>query len=127
MNSIALKHLPDGEHTDRDSGRVAESDLWALNDQLRPDADAFYDIWPRVQEKLHAHGITSVHDVASLQMVEALKRRDAEGGLQVRVSYSVPAANRGALQGWQRHTNAQDRLRFLGLKVFTDGSVEGNP
>ena len=99
-NSIALDELPDGEHTNRQTGRVAENDLWALNDRLRPDAAAFYDIWPRVQERLHANGITSVHDVASLQMIEALKRRHSEGALQVRVTFSVPAANRVALQGW---------------------------
>ena len=122
-NSIALQELPDGAHTNRQTGRIAEDDLWALNDRLRPDADAFYEIWPLVQERLHANGITSVHDVASLQMIEALRRREAEDDLQVRVTFSVPAANRAALHGWQRASAAQQRLRFLGLKVFTDGSL----
>jgi hypothetical protein len=41
----------------------------------------------------------------------------------VRVSYSVPAANRAALNGWQREEDATRRLRFLGLKIWSDGSL----
>jgi predicted amidohydrolase YtcJ len=122
-NSLALDAVPDGPHTDRASGRIAEDDLWALNDRLRPDRQALHDVWPRVQEVLHAHGVTSVHDVGSLQLMQALEQVESRGDLDVRVSYSIPAANRASLDGRQREADATRRLRFLGLKVWTDGSL----
>jgi len=138
-NSIALQQLPEGSYTNKQTGRIAESDLWALNDRLRPDAAAFYDIWPRVRTCLHEHGITAVHDVASLQMVHALERLEQESQLGVRISYSVPSAHLAELRIMERATSVAARgtassqaslaaegdswLRFLGLKIFTDGSL----
>jgi predicted amidohydrolase YtcJ len=133
-NSAALRAVAPGPHTDLDSGRLAEDDLYAVNDRLRPRAAALAAVWPRVAATLQAHGITAVHDVTSPEMWQALvDRRREPGDLGVRVSASMPArylesgAEAAALRARRAEAAALPgdaaQLRLLGIKIFADGSL----
>ncbi|HZM14583.1 MAG TPA: amidohydrolase [Candidatus Krumholzibacteria bacterium] len=124
VNSQALKDLPPGAHTDRESGRIAETDLWALNDRLRPGPAELAEILPRVVDRLHSHGITAVHDVTSAEMFRALQIGRARWTLPVRVSCSLPADKLASLRACGMQSGLGDAtLRILGIKVFVDGSL----
>ena len=147
LNGRALARVPDGPHTNRDTGRIAEDDLYAVNDLLRPRVEDIERILPQVVSTLHAHGITSVHDVTSPEMLAALRRAVAAEGLEANVSCSIPARYlvpvirptvRGASTGARPDPTrffADDgfedlpvdrgdvRLRVLGVKLFVDGSL----
>ena len=87
-NTAALAFASDGPHTDRDSGWLAEDDLYVLNDLVRPSVDTFVAAMPAVVTLLHRHGITAVHDVSDPTMVMALGRCPT---LPIRVTCSIPA------------------------------------
>ena len=124
VNSRALEALPEGRHTDTRSGRIAESDLWALNDRLRPGPEALAAVTPRVTQLLHQHGITAVHDVISTEMLRALQDIQARGELDLRVSCSLPTDRMDALcQAGIQAGFGNDWLRILGVKFFVDGSL----
>ncbi len=124
VNSRALETLPPGAHTDRDTGRIAESDLWALNDRLRPGPRALAAVTPRVMQLLHTHGITAVHDVISTEMLRALQDVHAQGALDLRVSCSLPTDRLDAVcQAGIQAGLGDDTLRILGIKFFVDGSL----
>ena len=146
LNAAALARVPDGPHTDRQTGRIAEDDLYAVNDLLRPRVEDLERVLPQVVSTLHAHGITSVHDVTSPELLAALGRATSAGRLDANISCSIPAryltpvtrptslatsptrANPlrffeaegfGELPVERRNVG----LRVLGIKVFVDGSL----
>jgi predicted amidohydrolase YtcJ len=124
VNSKALEALPPGAHTDRDSGRIAETDLWSLNDRLRPGPGDLQAVLPRIVETLQAHGITAVHDVTSTEMLQALQAQNRAGRFDMRVTCSLPADQLAALESSGVQCGLGDaRLRVLGIKVFVDGSL----
>ncbi|MFQ5600937.1 MAG: amidohydrolase [Candidatus Krumholzibacteriia bacterium] len=124
VNSKALEALPGGPHTDAGSGRIAESDLWALNDRLRPDPRQLAAALPRVIAALHAHGITAVHDVSSPEMLRALQLARAAEAMALRVSCALPVQHLDALIACGVQRGFGDAwLRVLGVKIFVDGSL----
>jgi hypothetical protein len=128
VNSAGLRTLEPGPHTDLRTGRLAEDDLFALNDRLRPSAEEIASALPRVFETLHAHGITAVHDVTPPEMLRALQRMRREDRANVRVSCSIPTRyltpDEHLLDATARDIGkSDDRLRVLGIKIFVDGSL----
>lgn len=107
--------------TDQQTGRIAETDLWDLNDQLRPRAAQFVSVLPQSFDVLLSHGITAIHDVASLALIDALEPLRRSSALPLRISYSIPAAHLNA--ALERAPSRDAWLRFLGVKVFADGSL----
>jgi hypothetical protein len=130
LNSAALRDVAPGPHTDLETGRLAEDDLYAINDRLRPEPQELAAALPRVAAHLHAHGITAVHDVASPEMLAALRMQRSKDGLGIRVSCSIPyryldanldlAPSGEPLDGPCRD---DEFLRVLGVKLFLDGSL----
>lgn len=138
VNSRALERLRPGPHTDVRSGRLAEDDLYAVNDLLRPSAAQLAETLPRVAATLHEHGITAVQDVTSPEMLSAL-RQAGEIGIRVRcamparylqapaVGAGLPARDPAAF--FAAHAlddvplGTDDNPRVLGLKLFLDGSL----
>jgi hypothetical protein len=138
INSAALARLTAGPHTDAALGRLAEDDLYAVNDILRPDAAALAATLPRVVETLHRHGITAVQDVSSPEMMRALRHVDALG---LRVACAIPTRYLRERESAPRDTERDpaaffaaqglrdvpvaegENPRVLGLKLFLDGSL----
>ncbi len=124
VNSRALERLPSGPHTDRPSGRIAEGDLWALNERLRPGPERLAIILPQVVAALHAEGIAAAHDVTSAEMLRALQMLRERDALRLRVSCSLPTERLEALVACGVQCGLGDEfLRILGIKVFVDGSL----
>ena len=124
LNSQALARVVPGPHTNADTGRIAETDLWALNDRLRPSPEQLVRVLPQVFALLHAHGITAVHDVISAEMLRALQMQRNRGLLPLRVSCSLPADRLEALRSCGLQSGFGDEwLEVLGIKVFVDGSL----
>lgn len=128
VNSAAMRTLEVGPHTEASAGRLAEDDLYALNDRLRPSAAEIAAALPRVFETLHAHGITAVHDVTPPEMLGALQMARAAGRLHARVSCSIPTRylndDDALLDATARDIGTDDDLlRVLGIKIFVDGSL----
>jgi len=90
LNGAALHGFAPGPHTDLASGRLAEDDLYAINDRLRPTPHDLAAALPRIAMHLHAHGITAVHDVTSPEMLAALQGVRAQDALPLRVTCSLP-------------------------------------
>ena len=124
VNTAGLALLPPGPHTEAATGRIAESDLGALNDRLRPDPEALAQVVPQVVQTLHAHGVTAVHDVISPEMLRALQIQRDRAGLGLRISCALPSSTLEALRacGVQRGLGDAE-LRILGIKIFVDGSL----
>ncbi len=140
-NSAALARTKPGPHTDLTTGRLAEDDLYVLNDQVRPGADELAAVLPDVFALLHRHGITAVHDVSAPEMVHALARQDRASAKRVRVTCAVPAryltaaprdaapardaaaffATRGLSDLPLGGTN--ELFEVVGVKLFLDGSL----
>ena len=136
VNSAALARLTPGPHTQVATGRIAEDDLYAVNDLLRPTIEDLQGALPDVESTLFSHGITAVHDVASPAMFAALC---GYGELwRVHASCSIPARylDAAALVGNARNPGeffAAARFettpldanaswpRVLGVKLFLDG------
>lgn len=134
LNSAALATVGPGPHTDLDAGRLAEDDLYAVNDRLRPSEASLAEVWPQVAAMLHAHGVTAVHDVLPPEMWRALGRVRDTASLGVGVSASVPARHidlpanpPGAAPSLRLEDLAgqtdDPELRVLGVKLFVDGSL----
>ena len=136
LNSAGLRGVPPGAHTDLATGRLAEDDLYAINDRLRPTPRDLAAALPRIAAHLHAHGITAVHDVASPEMLAALQQVRSANELAFRVTCSIPSRYldddlrivSGAapeVAGFDLagpHAD-DDFLRVLGVKLFLDGSL----
>jgi hypothetical protein len=135
LNAAGLARVRPGPHTDVVSGRIAEDDLYALNDALRPGAGELATVLPQVAAELHAAGITAVHDVTSPEMLDALR----DTAIDLRVSCALPWRYlEGPRSGPAPHDPASyfgahgcgdlpvergARLRVAGLKLFLDGSL----
>lgn len=138
VNSAGLARLAPGPHTDAATGRLAEDDLYAANDLLRPTVDLLAAALPRVASTLHQHGITAVQDVSSPEMLAALQQA---GELGVHVACAMPTRYLREPGPGRRTTpgdpgaffaarglndvpvGAPDNPRVMGLKLFLDGSL----
>jgi predicted amidohydrolase YtcJ len=118
---VALGRIAAGPHTDRASGRIAEDDLYAVNDLLRPTAEDLARSLSQVATLLHTHGITAVHDVTSIEMLRALEM--AGERFAIRTSSSVPA--RSVADPARLRDRKTAFPRVLGVKLFLDGSLGG--
>lgn len=104
---------------------VLKEDAFALvKDATRLDAPTLAAAFPSVQLKLHALGITAVHDMVSPAMVEAYQGVRAAGRLTVRALLNPYVEGLDDLARVGVQTGFGDDLLRLGpLKVFSDGSL----
>lgn len=141
LNRAALAHVPHGVHTDAVIGRMAEDDLYAVYDLVRPDAAGLAAVVPDVVRQLHSHGITTVHDVSAPEMLQAFALAAGQRTLDVRVTSSIPARalrfdaapaapEQGAAAFLAAHGHptlstggADHAFELLGVKLFIDGSL----
>ena len=76
------------------------------------------------QEAAHRFGVTGIHDVEELRVLEAFRRLEREGRLALRVLFHPPAAELTRLiAGGFRSGTGTPWITAGGIKLFLDGSL----
>ncbi len=76
------------------------------------------------QTEAHRLGVTGIHDVESMQVLEAFQRLEAGGKLRLRVLFHPPVSALPGLVGRKiRSGQGSDWLTIGGVKLFLDGSL----
>ena len=89
-----------------------------------PPAQAFDDALRDAQVEAHRLGITGIHDVESMGVLDAFGRLDASGELRLRVLFHPPvAALPRLIAGGARSGQGSEWLTLGGVKIFLDGSL----
>jgi predicted amidohydrolase YtcJ len=76
------------------------------------------------QADLLAHGFVEVHDMMStVRLAETLRTLDDAGELRLAVTLFATPDSFDAVRAWFARTTASPRIRFGGMKLFTDGTL----
>jgi predicted amidohydrolase YtcJ len=76
------------------------------------------------QAEAHRFGVTGIHDVESMQVLEAFQRLEAAGKLRLRVLFHPPASSlSGLISRGIRSGQGSEWLAIGGVKLFLDGSL----
>jgi predicted amidohydrolase YtcJ len=76
------------------------------------------------QAEAHRFGVTGIHDVESMPVLEAFGRLDVAGKLRLRVLFHPPAASLSRLiTNGTRSGQGSEWLAIGGVKLFLDGSL----
>jgi predicted amidohydrolase YtcJ len=89
-----------------------------------PPAQVLEEALRDAQVEAHRLGVTGIHDVESMAVLDAFRRLDASGDLRLRVLFHPPV---GALPrliaGGARSGQGSEWLMLGGVKIFLDGSL----
>jgi predicted amidohydrolase YtcJ len=89
-----------------------------------PSAPALDDALRNAQVEAHRLGVTGIHDVESMAVLEAFGRLKASGQLRLRVLFHPPVAALSRLiAGGARSGQGSEWLTLGGVKMFLDGSL----
>ena len=89
-----------------------------------PSAGALDDALRDAQAEAHRLGITGIHEVETMAVLDAFRRLDAAGELRLRVLFHPPVAALASLvAGGARSGQGSEWLRLGGVKMFLDGSL----
>ncbi len=89
-----------------------------------PSEAAYRDHIRAAQRDLEAHGFVEAHDMmASARLAGALHALDAEGELHLTVVLYATPDEFDAMRAWFEAHPHSERIRFGGLKLFTDGTL----
>jgi hypothetical protein len=76
------------------------------------------------QAEAHRLGVTGIHDVESMRVLEAFRRLEAGGRLRLRILFHPPVSSLSRLIDWKiRSGQGSDWLTIGGVKLFLDGSL----
>ena len=76
------------------------------------------------QAEAHRLGVTGIHDVESMQVLEAFQRLESAGSLRLRVLFHPPVSSLPTLIRRKiRSGQGSDWLTIGGVKLFLDGSL----
>jgi predicted amidohydrolase YtcJ len=111
---------------DRDSGRIVEDAVFEANRLTKPPAQQQIEAVDGALAHLHSLGITAIHDIVdpgTLEVyVEGLKA--SKRPLRIDTFFHVPARDFATARA-QLAPLRERRVRALGLKIFSDGSLGG--
>lgn len=89
-----------------------------------PSAGALDQALRDAQAEAHRLGITGIHEVESMAVLDGFRRLDAAGELRLRVLFHPPVAVLASLiAAGARSGDGSDWLRLGGVKMFLDGSL----
>jgi predicted amidohydrolase YtcJ len=121
---------PPGGEIERDAGGVPtgilkENAADALSERIpKPDAEALSRIMEKGQARLHALGLTAIHNIEKDLAFRALQDLKARGKLRLRVCHFLQAAELDAARDEGRKGGHGDAwLRLLGVKAYADGAL----
>jgi len=89
-----------------------------------PPAQALDNALRDAQAEAHRLGVTGIHDVETMAVLDAFGRLDASGELRLRVLFHPPvAALPKLIAGGARSGQGSEWLTLGGVKIFLDGSL----
>jgi len=106
------------------TGRIVEDAVWEANRLVRPPAPQVVGAIDIAIARLHALGITAIHDIVDADSIDTygeglrLSRRPLRIDALLHVAARDYAAARDRL-----HTASGGRARAVGIKIFSDGSL----
>lgn len=118
----AARLLPDCDPAlfDPGEGILREGAAWTLLESIEPDPSTLADALSAAARLCHRLGVTSVHTMADSRRVPSLSERRGRDLLRVGVYQTVRSPSEiGEITGYED----DQWFRFLGVKVFTDGSI----
>ncbi|TLZ43372.1 MAG: amidohydrolase [Methanobacteriota archaeon] len=114
----------DVDGTGRPTGILKEEAFGKLHDRFAAPSAVIERNLPRVARMAHRLGITSIHDVVSVDSWRAYQRAHRSGRLRLRVRAMLPASTAASLsQAGVLPRLGDDWLRIGAFKVFSDGSL----
>ncbi len=119
-NSLALEKIDDDwEMTDEETGVLKEDVVRNLNDIIGVDEEEKIEAIKTAIEKVHANGITSIHDIVDKDVWNLYKKLDDEDQLDLRINcYIHHEVSKGL-----KPMDYSEFLSLKGIKVLTDGSI----
>ncbi|HEY8195967.1 MAG TPA: amidohydrolase [Gemmatimonadales bacterium] len=89
-----------------------------------PSARVLDEALRDAQAEAHRLGVTGIHEVESMAVLDAFRRLDAAAELRLRVLFHPPVAALSSLiAGGVRSGQGSEWLRLGGVKMFLDGSL----
>ena len=89
-----------------------------------PPAQALDDALREAQAEAHRLGVTGIHDVEGMAVLDAFRRLDVSGDLRLRVLFHPPVvALPRLIADGARSGQGSDWLTLGGVKIFLDGSL----
>jgi predicted amidohydrolase YtcJ len=138
LNSAALaaagitRELPDPyggrivrDATGEPSGLLLERAVELVTPHLpEPPQDMLDAALLEAQGEAHRLGVTGIHDVESMQVLEAFQRLESAGKLRLRVLFHPPVSSlSGLISRGIRSGQGSEWLVTGGVKLFLDGSL----
>ena len=105
---------------DPGKGILREEAAWTLLERIEPDPSTLAEALSGAARLCHRLGVTSVHTMTKAWRVPILFERRGRDLLRIGVYQTVGSPSE--IEGIAGYENDQ-WLRFLGVKVFTDGSI----
>jgi predicted amidohydrolase YtcJ len=129
VNSAFLRLFDDpgvAQFIDTRSGIITEDAVYAANRMSHPPAEAIVPAVEVAIGKLHAHGITGIHDIVDQNHYDAY----LDGLRESRIPLRVDALLHVDVDGFSELADRAKDLphevfRPLGIKIFSDGSFGG--
>jgi len=89
-----------------------------------PAPDQILAVLRGAQQEAHRLGVTGIHNVEGMEVLDAFRRMESEGELALRVLFHPPvAALPQLLAAGIRSGRGSGWLRIGGIKIFLDGSL----
>jgi predicted amidohydrolase YtcJ len=107
------------------SGLLLERAIELVTPHLpEPPPDILDAALLEAQAEAHRFGVTGIHDVESMQVLQAFQRLEAAGALRLRVLFHPPASSlSGLISRGIRSGQGTEWLAIGGVKLFLDGSL----
>ena len=121
VNAKALTFIPKHwQIVDRQSGYLYEDVALNLNEIFKPSETMFKKAIDLATTYALAHGVTSIHEITNPRQLEILQTVNSAGRLKLRVSIYLPIKY---LSSDLQIRPSNDFLKFMGIKIFVDGSI----
>jgi hypothetical protein len=127
LNSAAIEKLDlnklDPKFYDLEMGIFKEDNLSTITKMYPKTVDDYVHGIHNATERAYALGVTSVVDTVNPSIFRAYERMETNGSLGVRAHLYIKAKYIDHVTGAGLSRIGSEKLRFNGIKIFTDGSL----
>jgi predicted amidohydrolase YtcJ len=123
-DALLSKLSRDARFVDAESGRIVEEAVFEANRLTRPPAEGVVTAVGDAIGRLHALGITAIHDIVDPDSIDVYAQglRATRRALGIAAFLHVNARDHDAAAA-RLEQRSGGRVRSLGIKIFSDGSL----